>query len=112
MSLSKRLKRIRRELWDTSPICFVCLFKIEDYVECSLEHILPKSLGGSDKKRNLAISHVACNNLRKNIHCRLLWMNQQLIPQIARPRKIIETTPKKLMKAWREKYLRSEEIES
>lgn len=43
--------------------CFVC----HDHVEKSdatLEHIVPRSRGGNDEMKNLAISHARCNNDR------------------------------------------------
>lgn len=108
MSLSSKLKNFRFTLWQENPVCFVCGKKIENYADCSLEHVVPKSLGGSSKKRNLAISHSACNNLKKNIRCRLLWENQDLIPLIAKPPQWLKTTAKQMIRAWNRKYLSGE----
>lgn len=45
--------------------CWVC-GKHVTKAKATLEHILPKSLGGSDAGSNLAISHGTCNSTRGN----------------------------------------------
>lgn len=45
--------------------CFVCGRKV-DRIEATLEHIKPRSLGGTDDYENLAISHGRCNARRGN----------------------------------------------
>lgn len=44
--------------------CFVCSLEIETIEEATLEHIIPKSLGGSNKQDNLAVSHLECNRIK------------------------------------------------
>lgn len=104
MSLSKKLKALRFDMWTRHPICFVCNCLIQDYSECSLEHVVPRSLGGTNRPRNLSISHSNCNQYRKNIYCPLLWMNQETIPHIAKPRIFLTTAPEQVIAAWKEKY--------
>lgn len=98
-------------MWKNHPVCFVCHRLIQNYSECSLEHVVPKSLGGTNHPRNLSISHSICNNYRKNIFCPLLWENQVLIPNIAKPRKILAATSEQLVRAWKEKHHKAEEAE-
>lgn len=43
--------------------CFVCGLHV-GAEQASLEHILPKSLGGTDEMDNLWISHAICNQKR------------------------------------------------
>lgn len=43
--------------------CFVCGEPVS-YSEATLEHIIPKSKGGTDDMGNLSISHARCNNAR------------------------------------------------
>lgn len=45
--------------------CFVCGRHVP-LKYATAEHILPKSLGGTDDVSNLSISHDRCNNLRGN----------------------------------------------
>jgi 5-methylcytosine-specific restriction endonuclease McrA len=45
--------------------CFVCGEHVP-YAGCTLEHIKPKSKGGTDDMSNLAISHFKCNQARGN----------------------------------------------
>lgn len=96
-------------MWKNYPICFVCHKLIQDYSECSLEHVVPKSLGGTNQPRNLSISHRNCNSHRKNICCPLLRENQMLIPSIAKPRKLLTATSEQMVEAWKEKHQRIEE---
>lgn len=64
---SKRVKQIKNSLSsnsDTYHCCF-CLkpFKL---TELTIEHILPKSYGGTNQTINLALSCSSCNNDRNN----------------------------------------------
>lgn len=65
-------RSLRLNLWNKNPSCFVCKNSIEEFIQCTLEHIVPLLLGGRDHKRNLAISHSACNSKRGNIRCLLV----------------------------------------
>jgi len=57
----------RKQLWIENPSCFVCKKPIPNYSEATLEHIIPRSMGGSNSNENLAISHAFCNNLKANL---------------------------------------------
>jgi len=56
----------KNRLYNESPFCFVCKRMIQTQSEATLEHIIPKSKGGSNKKSNLALSHQFCNQLKDN----------------------------------------------
>lgn len=45
--------------------CFVCKTHVEK-PDATLEHVIPRSKGGTDDMSNLAISHGKCNNQRGN----------------------------------------------
>lgn len=106
MALKKKLKQIRLKLWEKNPFCFVCGQKIEEYSECTLEHVVPKSLGGTDEEINLSVSHKHCNQLRKNTRCRLVWQNPELVRRLKWMR-----TPAEIMKAWKNKsFIPKEDI--
>ena len=79
-------------MWLKSPFCFVCQKEIKKFSECTLEHIFPKSLGGTDSKYNLGISHRRCNQLRGNTICRLVWQEKTIneIPMVRQKRTIKE----------------------
>lgn len=108
----------RRILWRRNNTCYVCKREILDIREASLEHIVPKSYGGTSKLRNLALSHYECNHSRGNIICRIVWELKlkemrtkprpyyvpsivKLITSRALPHK--SNDPKKIEKAWLEK---------
>ena len=44
--------------------CFVCRESINDFSDCTLEHIIPRSKGGTNRNENLSISHQKCNRLK------------------------------------------------
>jgi hypothetical protein len=69
----KKLRKLRKELWEKDPTCFVCKCEIKLYLESSIEHIIPLSLGGKSQTRNLAISHRWCNSVRGSTECPLIW---------------------------------------
>lgn len=82
----KKNGKIRYELWLKSKLCFVCLKPINVFTDASIEHVIPRSKGGSCSKRNLSISHQACNQQRSNITCRLVW-EEEFKKQRSRPEK-------------------------
>lgn len=43
--------------------CFVCHQHVKPH-NATIEHIVPKSLGGSDEMSNLSVSHYSCNKAR------------------------------------------------
>lgn len=45
--------------------CFVCKEHVPQD-QATLEHIVPRSLGGTDDMQNLSISHAKCNRERGN----------------------------------------------
>jgi len=59
-----RRSALRRELWDAqSGLCGICAQSME-YSDTHIDHIIPKSKGGSNERYNLQLTHSACN-LRK-----------------------------------------------
>lgn len=73
MAMSETRKKLRKKLWSKSQICFACQKTILSIKEASIEHIVPKSLGGTYKQRNLSLSHKDCNQIRGAIICRIVW---------------------------------------
>ncbi len=125
-------------MWFKSPVCYVCQIEIKNFADCTLEHIFPKSLGGTCKRYNLGISHRVCNQLRENTVCRLLWQEsvKEINPSIEWKNRVYEwkiklgyvqpklrkiecpatsrritwdVTPGKMKRAWSEKYKLTEE---
>lgn len=43
--------------------CYVCGFHVRER-EATIEHVIPKSKGGTKDKENLSISHFRCNGLK------------------------------------------------
>lgn len=57
----------RRALWDSGERkCFVCGKEFKNRNEATLEHRVPLSRGGSNRRDNLALSHNECNQSRGN----------------------------------------------
>jgi len=65
LSQTAGLRRILME--KASGKCAICGQPIMDMSEASIDHIYPKSLGGSDKMENLQIAHRRCNRAKANI---------------------------------------------
>jgi len=60
------LKSKKNELWTNCKNCFFCGERIEKIEDASIEHKIPLSRGGSNRKDNLALSHYDCNFKRGN----------------------------------------------
>lgn len=64
MSISKE-KRI--ELWETREhICGICGHVIPCIDAMQVDHIIPRSKGGSDADSNLQLTHCSCNNKKSD----------------------------------------------
>lgn len=58
-------KETRNRLWKSRPhICGICGLEIASKDEMNLDHIIPRSRGGSDDESNLQLSHAICNRLK------------------------------------------------
>lgn len=63
---SSRKRELRKALHkEQDGLCAIC-FEPVRIRECTLDHILPKSLGGKDKRSNLRVAHQNCNSQRGN----------------------------------------------
>jgi len=62
----KRLKEYRNFLFQRDPNCKLCLQSISNRKEASIDHIIPKSLGGTNDYDNLQLAHRDCNSRRGN----------------------------------------------
>jgi 5-methylcytosine-specific restriction endonuclease McrA len=62
---SKRRRSNRREYIYTrdSGTCWLCGTKA-DRATFTLDHVVPKSKGGTDSRSNLKVAHRKCNNVR------------------------------------------------
>lgn len=69
-----RIKRLH--LYEKDKTCFVCGEEVRTFEEASLEHIIPRSLGGNHSLKNLSISHISCNRIRGNSMDRDEWMRR------------------------------------
>lgn len=69
--MSTRMTQIRRRYVEQHSqygilLCGLCGFGIAHADEITVDHILPKSLGGSGKQSNLQPAHKKCNELKGN----------------------------------------------
>lgn len=53
-------------LWDKSHLCGICLKDIASIESATLDHILPRSLGGRTRLANLQLAHKRCNGNKSN----------------------------------------------
>jgi hypothetical protein len=58
--VSRRLKLLKK--WDY--LCIICGEEFDDISSISVEHLVPKSMGGVGIPDNKAPTHYACNSLR------------------------------------------------
>lgn len=47
--------------------CYLCLDVITSKTDMTIDHLIPKSQGGSDDIANLRIAHGKCNNAKKDL---------------------------------------------
>lgn len=59
------LKFIRRRAWQRDPHCAYCGRRLE-WNEATLDHVEPRSKGGSDRCANLVLSCEPCNVRKSN----------------------------------------------
>lgn len=58
----------RWQLWANHKKCALCGEIIERYLDSSVDHIMPRSKGGSDHISNVQITHMWCNSEKGNTH--------------------------------------------
>lgn len=75
-SLRKKISGMKlRLLKRDGPNCYSChgemdfFARNDDPWRASIDHIIPKSKGGSDKIDNLRLAHSLCNELRPETDC-------------------------------------------
>lgn len=56
----RKVKGLREKLLKEHPYCSYCGNKVDES-NSSLDHVIPKSKGGSNAKENLVLSCVSCN---------------------------------------------------
>lgn len=57
---NNRFARVRRKFWERNPCCHYCGAKLE-FIESTLDHVIPRSKGGTGKQSNLVLSCLPCN---------------------------------------------------
>lgn len=58
---SRRQQILRLLLERDDFICGICNVEIDDVSQCNIDHILPRSKGGSNESTNLQPAHIRCN---------------------------------------------------
>lgn len=60
---SKPIERIHR---DFNGICALC-GKYVEIEDASRDHIIPRAAGGGNERKNIQLTHKACNNLKGSV---------------------------------------------
>lgn len=64
----RHMKFIRAQLMlKTGGICAICGKKIEKDEDATLDHIIPRSMGGATTMDNLQLAHKSCNLEKGNV---------------------------------------------
>ena len=69
-------KRQKLKLWAVTQTCYVCGESIEEFSLATLEHIIPRSKGGTNQQANLALSHKICNEIKSNYTKEEIWRRE------------------------------------
>lgn len=63
--MSKKVQLFRRaRFYKKDPTCALCGEHIEDVRKSNIDHIVPKSKGGSNSNSNLQLTHKTCNRAK------------------------------------------------
>lgn len=58
---------LRRKIYDRdNGMCYLCGMEIKFFSQATVDHVIPKSKGGTNDKSNLKITHSSCNNFKGN----------------------------------------------
>ena len=63
-----RCKKHKLRLWNsTDRVCYLCKDVISTLEEANIDHIIPRSKGGSNHQSNIKLVHITCNRKKDNI---------------------------------------------
>lgn len=65
MSRNRRKKRLK--LINKKKVCFYCGIKVNKETG-TIDHFMPKSKGGNNKKENIKLACMNCNTTKNNMH--------------------------------------------
>jgi 5-methylcytosine-specific restriction enzyme A len=58
-----KISHTRFDIWKEQKLkCAICGKKIENYLDVSIDHIVPLVKGGGNERSNLQVAHKICNN--------------------------------------------------
>ena len=66
----RKERKIRQEVIDEGEVCLLCFEPVDKTIPSphpmspSVDHVIPRSRGGSDEKSNLRLTHRGCNMKR------------------------------------------------
>lgn len=89
-----RKKKLRKQAWDENSRCCWCERPLR-FSEATLEHIVRRSEGGTNKASNLAVACAPCNNFRHR-HGWAEWVEQR--------RRGTDLPFEMFTKSWHEEY--------
>lgn len=82
----KNVTKIELLMDVVKPSCIYCNKMIKKRSDLTVDHVLPKSMGGSDNKENLVISCTKCNKDKKDLLLTqyIRAFDVKITPEIAR----------------------------
>ena len=71
-------RSVRKALWKAQHgFCGICGCASEDGDVCTVDHVIPKAMGGADIVGNFVMAHKGCNaekSARAPSGCELVWL--------------------------------------
>jgi 5-methylcytosine-specific restriction endonuclease McrA len=62
MAKDRIKEHAKKTLWKKSHNCALCGKTIDSIDKATLDHIVPRSLGGHTRLKNLQLAHMKCNS--------------------------------------------------
>jgi 5-methylcytosine-specific restriction endonuclease McrA len=76
MAKDRVKEHAKKVLWERSQKCALCGKPFRSIEEVTLDHIVPRNLGGRTRLMNLQLAHYRCNSKKSN---KLAWFSTTMM---------------------------------